>query len=948
MEIRSKKNHEATHRAATGPRLRTVFFAWRSALNVALAVGFLTQSVGCSRSFYRKQADKEVSEVLADKDRYQDWKIENWHVYPDPRARFADPTDPDHPPKPPDDPAAYDLAPNPQKPGKSGIQRIEGTGYLDLIAKWDRENREKQAQREAEENPKEIEPTVGQMPALHEVAEIQETEDEQPGGEVKWASINAQTSGVKKSGEVKWVSINAQASGAKSDVAVPKATDDTFAGGPTVRDAILVAKEPSSLDLKGRPAYLLTLDQAAELAMFNSREYQDQREALYLAALPVTTERFSFTSQFFAGGEAVRDYAGQEAIGGPANNWSVNNGGGLSKVLPTGALLLLNFSNATVFDFLNPKNTVSTTALNFSAVQPLLQGGGQAVALESLTQAERNLLYQIRTFARFRKQLYVEIASTNGGSINGSSFQPSGVLSNSGGGSSTLTGSLVTPGVIPPVATNISGPILPPNSPGTINLSPAITPAPAGYLNTMLQSIQAYIDKENIDVLSVILQRYRGLLEGDVVGPLQVQNVEQQLLARRAQLLNDQQDVLMALDQFKIEIGVPMNLSIEMDDSVLRPLMRQYGRSRAIIEEEQAAVNDASKLIALDKTAVLRSELIRLDQQSKFVKGTAFAKTIRGRLASWEKLSDTELKERLEAIRKETQKLLDLQTTLQVKEQSLSPADQARLKDLGSDSDLGNFERVLRLYEATYLENGKPKKLEASTERRRITQFRDVISYWQKILVEARDDRWMGVRTNWPELPQCCIAGVDLVKDDLFYSRTAAARYALTNRLDLMNVRAQTVDSWRQLAIYANALLGTFNVGYNLNSGTLGGGIGGSGNAHQLTISTQLPLVRIQERNNYRACLIAYQRQRRALQEAEDLAIQVVNNEIYLLRQYAETYKIQQRQIELAYLTIDSSLEALQAPTPLDRPAPDKTVRRRLLNNCWPPNDRFRRPKTRC
>ncbi len=41
-----------------------------------------------------------------------------------------------------------------------------------------------------------------------------------------------------------------------------------------------------------------------------------------------------------------------------------------------------------------------------------------------------------------------------------------------------------------------------------------------------------------------------------------------------------------------------------------------------------------------------------------------------------------------------------------------------------------------------------------------------------------------------------------------------------------------------------------------------------------------------------------------------------MHNEIYLLRQYAETYRIQQRQLELAYLTIDSSLEALQAPTP--------------------------------
>ena len=71
-------------------------------------------------------------------------------------------------------------------------------------------------------------------------------------------------------------------------------------------------------DISGRPAYLMTLDQAAELAMFDGREYQDQRENLYLAALPVTEERFSFMAQFFAGQEAVRAYAGREAQGGPA------------------------------------------------------------------------------------------------------------------------------------------------------------------------------------------------------------------------------------------------------------------------------------------------------------------------------------------------------------------------------------------------------------------------------------------------------------------------------------------------------------------------------------------------------------------------------------------------------------------------------------------------------
>ena len=59
---------------------------------------------GCTRRFYRQQADKQVEEVLTEKDR-DPWKIEQWHVYPDPLARFGDPNNPDKPPMPFDDPA---------------------------------------------------------------------------------------------------------------------------------------------------------------------------------------------------------------------------------------------------------------------------------------------------------------------------------------------------------------------------------------------------------------------------------------------------------------------------------------------------------------------------------------------------------------------------------------------------------------------------------------------------------------------------------------------------------------------------------------------------------------------------------------------------------------------------------------------------------------------------
>ena len=51
------------------------------------------------------------------------------------------------------------------------------------------------------------------------------------------------------------------------------------------------------------------------------------------------------------------------------------------------------------------------------------------------------------------------------------------------------------------------------------------------------------------------------------------------------------------------------------------------------------------------------------------------------------------------------------------------------------------------------------------------------------------------------------------------------------------------------------------------------------------------------------------------------MAVQAVNSELYQLRQLAEPYKLQQRQLELAYLTIDSSLESLAGADGTARPA---------------------------
>jgi hypothetical protein len=252
--------------------------------------------------------------------------------------------------------------------------------------------------------------------------------------------------------------------------------------------------------------------------------------------------------------------------------------------------------------------------------------------------------------------------------------------------------------------------------------------------------------------------------------------------------------------------------------------------------------------------------------------------------------------------------------------------------------ELGEYEKALRSYEA------EPwKKLPAEDAQRRARQraFSDVVNAFIIILTEARNERMKQLHDDWPKLQRVCVNSVDLMKGDLIDAETVAAQYALLHRLDLMNVRAQVVDAWRQLKVFANALLGTFNVAYHLDSTTpaLGANplaFSGARGHEQLSLNTSLPLVRVRERNDYRAALINYQRARRILQRAEDEVQYDVRQELILLRQQEEVYKIQARQVELAYMVVENSLDTLRAPSPpaaAGQGAADTATRAAALTN---------------
>jgi len=452
-----------------------------------------------------------------------------------------------------------------------------------------------------------------------------------------------------------------------------------------------------------------------------------------------------------------------------------------------------------------------------------------------------------------------------------------------------------------------------PGGSGFITLNTALAAQVGGYLSTLLQAEQRQLDIFSLEKLEANLKLGKAMAEGGDISELQVEQFEQQVLTRRTNLLSDQLQYLQSLDSFKLQLGLPTALPIELEDTPFRPLNQQFQRYEDLFNQYVAA-SDEPDHFGTREQAQLRNELRRIFTTSALVQGTRFRGQIEKRWAGWEKLTADGLQKRLEQLGEERRRLYARRDDLQAKGQALPAEDQQRLNELSFEIGLGNFEKQLRQYES------QPWKKAANPTARQQLELRYVGAPFVEVLTEARNERLEQVRETWPDLARLCVNGVDLLKANLDEAQTAVVQTALANRLDLMNIRAQLVDAWRQVAIFANALLGTFNVQYHMDTSTPAGlaqplAFDAHRTRQQLIFNTQLPLVRVQERNSYRACLINFQRSRRILQGAEDRLASDTRNEIRSLRQLEENYKIQQRQVELGYLQAENSLDTFKAPS---------------------------------
>ena len=100
---------------------------------LALLVVASLGTLGCTRNFYRTQADSEISYMVHQLSSLTNKPLEYFNIYSDPRSRLFDPTNVDRPPMPPDDPAAHKLMHNVNyMPGYRKWYRNGTTDVVDL------------------------------------------------------------------------------------------------------------------------------------------------------------------------------------------------------------------------------------------------------------------------------------------------------------------------------------------------------------------------------------------------------------------------------------------------------------------------------------------------------------------------------------------------------------------------------------------------------------------------------------------------------------------------------------------------------------------------------------------------------------------------------------------------------------------------------------------------
>ncbi|MEP3929621.1 hypothetical protein [Rhodopirellula bahusiensis] len=664
----------------------------------------------------------------------------------------------------------------------------------------------------------------------------------------------------------------------------------------------------------------LNSENAVKIALLHSPDYQRQMEQLYLSALDVSSQRFQFDTQYFAGAGASFSQSDQR-FGATRDSDSVTSVGGdvaLSRQFATGANLLVNFANEVVWNLNGPDTRTTSTVLDFTLLQPLLRGAGRDRIMELLTLSERRLLANVRNFERFRRGFYLDIVT---GRNNDSS------VSRSGGTFSANTGAFT--GFDSGFA-NLGG-----GGGGGV-------PQAGGFIGLLQDQLQIRNLEENIarlgenlvildNTLIELLTTIPDDPEAIIRQRLQIAQARSALLSSQSSLVSRRVGYQNSVDSFLRDLGLPPYICVEINDPMLErfELIDRTLRNRreelievrlavgeiniGLLESSESSLNPEtglpeSKLTWDDNTIQLIEQLrSSVEPLSKFTEDLISEDLPRVE-ADLQKLSEL-IPER----KNQTDSLLQLYREEQATVCSLlgietvdeSIFDLDPVLELGEELDSQFSEIASRLdaYKVAvkqlndridvFLETGpqSENRVEIAAQVRG-----EVILASQDLLANLGED------VLALQLIQARARVESLLLPEVEINPAEALQIARVNRRDWANARAALVDTYRRIEFFADDLESDLDL--VVSGGVSRAAVTDLPNNDNTSLRIGLrwvaPFTRLQERNTYRQALIEYEQAKRSYYNFEDSVWQGLRSSIRQLQANRINFELGRQSVRIA------------------------------------------------
>ena len=600
------------------------------------------------------------------------------------------------------------------------------------------------------------------------------------------------------------------------------------------------------------------LDQqtAIDLALLHSRDYQSQYESVYLTALSLTGNEFEFQTQW-NGGTGTQYTATGKDIG---NNklLQVSDRLGFNRNLAGGGQLATNVLNSFFWDFGN--NSLGSNGLLVTTfTQPVLRGAFRHVRLENLTQAERNLLYQVRTFARFRRQMYADVSA---GYLSLLTQKQS--IRNAESNIESLKTNLVEHQEMQNL-----------KMVSQIQVDQIFQEYQNGRL-TLLAAEQDLIAAQDDFKFQLGLPPYVPFeIDERLLQPFELVSPELESLNQEVEQLYFSLHKYTPTESMPFEFATQQQLYESFEQ--YQQLYKRVAKALPSIKGEYDRWTD--HLAQLKLKSLNETDQIDLLQQQELAKRVGKElRDLEGGLAKQDEI-DGEVKKKIDAYSR------GVPDSDKSEQQAVLPSD--------TDLSLG-------------------------TEKTLGQELRPEVVAWQSLYSAISGPLRQDISNLYIYQTQIRLFLIDV--PPLTVPQEVAVSYAHQNRLDQMNRQANVMDAFRKIEVAADALQSSLTLNGQVGLGTDPNKVNAfrldsSANTYRAGLAFDGPLNRLNERNIYRATQIAYQQATRDYTAGKDIIANEVRSALRQIELRRLNFQIARQQLVAATRQVDQAQFNLRTAT---------------------------------